>query len=87
MKKEKENALNDCIEMIKHSWTYEKLTATERENLMLSFNQHSVTEALKGNYNQRWNILRAIYHTYLLALGFNNNPTWREENINDIPLF
>lgn len=75
--KNKELAVYDFNEMIKKSWTYEKLTDNEKEKWeMLLINVRTLT-CLKGNYNTRWNILNAIYHSYLIGLGYTDF-NWRD---------
>lgn len=74
----KENVLNDFILMIKHSWTYEKLTEEEKEKLeKILLDDVRTEEALKGTYNQRWAILQAIYSTFLTAIGYDGF-NWRD---------
>lgn len=74
---EKEEVLNQWYDMIKKSWTYEKMTKEEKETLNDLIFSNRTKNCLKGTYNQRWNILQAIYYAYLLGLGY--TPTWREE--------
>lgn len=75
---DKENAIDNFCEMIKLSWTYDKLTPKERTQLDKTFEDVRTIEALKGNYNQRWQILQAIYNAFLKGCGYNNFQ-WREE--------
>ena len=73
--KNKENALNDFIMMIRKSWTYSRLTPEEITRLE--------SDALRGlplygNYKQRYDQLHGVYYAFLL--GLNYNPlTWRKE--------
>lgn len=73
----KENALKDYEEMIKKSWTYEKMTKEEKERLHNLLYHNTTINSLKGTYNQRWEILHSVYYAYLIGLGY--NPTWREK--------
>lgn len=82
---EKEKALNNFYENIKKSWTYKRLTKEERERLAITLFSPVVVNNLKGTYGQRYRMLFAIYHSFLMALDY--NPTnWREEK-QERPLF
>lgn len=70
--------LNDYIDMIKKSWTYEKMSGIEKTRLLDMFDSIRTQDALKGTYNQRWQVLQAIYHAYLIGLGYDNF-NWRED--------
>lgn len=84
MNKDKENAFSDFIDMIKLSWTYERLTETEREKALEAL-KDTTRRALIGSYKQRFEILNAVYHGFLLAIGY--EPIgWRETDP-DAPLF
>lgn len=72
MEKIKENALADYQELIYQSWTYEKLTREERNQLFKVFEDIRTTQALKGTYYQRWGILQAIYKAFLLGVGYDS---------------
>lgn len=74
---EKEKTFNDWYDMIKKSWTYEKFTEEEKEHLNNILTSIQVKNILKGTSKQRWNILQAIYYSYLIGLGY-NSPTWRQ---------
>jgi glycine cleavage system protein P-like pyridoxal-binding family len=73
----KENAKNDFIDIIKISWTYEKLTDYEKQLFHKIINENIINEALKGNYKARYKTMQAIYHTFILSLGYNGF-NWRE---------
>lgn len=79
MVRNKENAINDFIDMIKHSWTYEKLTKQEKYKLVEVFNNIRVSKCLKGTYKQRYDILQAIYMSFLYGVGYNDF-NWRCDN-------
>ena len=85
MKKEKQNAYNDYMEMIKKSWTFDKLTETEKEKLRDVLFSVRAENAIKGNYNQRICILEAIYFSFLKALGY--EPIGWRENGENYPKF
>lgn len=85
MRKNKENALNDFYEMIKNSWTYERMTEKEKERLSaVLFLDVRIEKALKGTYSQRWEMLQAIYATFLSAIGYTDF-SWREEEKEILP--
>lgn len=85
--KNKENARRDFVEMIEKSWTYDRMTETEKKDcIQLLLNRNP--NAIKGSYNARLEILHAIYRGFLSGLGYDRNPTtWREENPENIPFF
>lgn len=74
----KENALEDFKNMIEHSWTYAKFTEEEKLNWERTLNCGIVQIALKGTYKHRWEILQAIYDSFLYALNY-SPLNWREE--------
>ena len=77
MKREKEKAYNDFFEMIKISWTFQKLTEKEKENLRDVLFSVRLDNALKGSYKQRRAVLDAVYFAFLK--GLNYEPIgWRE---------
>ena len=81
----KENAVYNYIIMIKDSWTYQRLTEDEQQRLFDTISWSEKRGQIKGNYEQRWDILQAIYHSFINALGY--KPIgWREPE-EDIPLF
>ena len=79
MSQEKERTLVEFRRMIENSWTYDRMTQEEKNNIMevLSYNNVETIEALKGTKKQCWAILQAIYSSFLAALNY--KPTgWRE---------
>lgn len=76
--KDKKQTLTDFKKMIVNSWTYEKMTKEERERLFQMFDSVQTADALKGSYLQRWEVLQALYSSFLLALGYCWN--WREKD-------
>lgn len=81
----KEYAVADFITMIYKSWTYERLTDAEKEKLDQAFDFVS-RGCIEGTYKARWNTMQAAYTAFLTAIGY-NGPAWREENLEEIPLF
>lgn len=73
----KDLALYDFKVMIEKSWTYEKMTSEEKDNWERVLNDIRTITCLKGNYNTRWNILQAIYMSYLIGIGYDSF-NWRE---------
>ena len=82
---EKEKVVDNFYENIKQSWTYAKLTTAEINRLEKVIYSVQIQNCLKGTYNQRYEILNSIYHSFLMALDY--TPIgWREKTDN-IPLF
>ena len=81
----KENALGNFYENIKKSWTYERLTKEERERLKITLFSPTITNSLRGTYNQRYQILNSVYHGFLMALDY--QPIGWRENAENIPKF
>ena len=78
MKYRKEEAKTNFIKMIKSSWSYDKLTEEEKNRLLDLINSKRTEYCLKGTYFQRWQILQAIYYSFLMALDY--KPIgWREK--------
>lgn len=78
MEIKKENVLQEFEKMIQKSWTYAKMSKKEKEKLHDVF-YHTITEkALKGNTKTRWQILQAVYYSYLIGIGYDNF-NWRED--------
>lgn len=76
--KVKENAYSDWFEMIFESWTWEKLTESEREKFIDEMDSWcNYRGLLIGTYKQRWEILSELYHIYLEGIGYNSF-NWRE---------
>lgn len=77
--KNKEQALNDYIEVIRHSWTYERMTKEEQNRLEELLHSNRTEKSLRGTHRQRCNIIASIYEAYLLGIGYTDF-NWREEN-------
>lgn len=75
MNKDKESALKDYLEMIKKSWTWDKLTEKERKNFEECL--YKARYELKGSYKKRWDILGNYYTMFLLGTGY-DGLNWRE---------
>lgn len=78
----KQELFNHFMDMIKNSWTYDRLTEAEKRTI----NRHLIDKyslgCIKGTNKARWDILNLIYFTYLLGLGY--TPVgWREKEVKD----
>jgi SRSO17 transposase len=74
------DVLDDYIAMIKDSWTYGKMAPEEQATIIELLKSGRTIEAVKGCKKTRWAILNAIYNAYLMGLGYNNNPLWRDSS-------
>lgn len=84
--KTKDNAFLKFIEMITESWTYEKLTEEEQKHLLDTFEQENIIGNIKGDFNQRWNIMQAMYSCFLSALNYADDPIkWRQKETRSAP--
>lgn len=75
--KPKEQAIKDFREMIRISWTRQRFTEREKENLDSMLLWVEQAERLTGNYNQRWEQLNNLYNAFLYALDY-KALGWRE---------
>lgn len=77
MTRTKENAISDFMEMISHSWTWNRLTEDEKQR----FSNSIYSTKVKGNYSQRWEVLHGFYSFFLEGVGY--KPIgWRETDEN-----
>lgn len=76
--KNKDNVIYDFQNMIADSWTYDKMIFEERLRWLDVLYSNSTQSSLKGTYKARWDILNAIYHSYLMGLGYTDF-NWRDE--------
>lgn len=78
------NAVENYFQnVIKKSWTWEKLTEEEQDR----FISMNVFDRIKGNNQTRVEWLNTIYHTFLYALGY-KLIGWREtEEEKEMPMF
>ena len=68
--KNKELSYNDFINMIVKSWTFERLSYDEKNRAIDALRHAFDTGAITGNYKHRFEILHAVYYSYLLALDY-----------------
>ena len=77
------NAVENYFKNInKKSCTWEKLTEEERKRFI---NMHEF-DKIKGNDKTRIEWFNSIYHAFLVGLDY-KAIGWREESIEEIPLF
>ena len=79
--KKKENAVYDFVKMIEKSWTYARLTETEKSCLHEAFSNKD----FKGSYYARMEQLNTAYYFFIMALGYKWSG-WRETET-ESPLF
>lgn len=72
----KENAINDFLSVIERSWTYNRMTDSEKTVLRRLIDEWK--NNFTGTYKQRWNTLNMIYSFYLAGLGYTGSCSWRE---------
>lgn len=71
------NAYYDFCEMVRKSWTYEKMTEDERSRCWDALHFASSQGFIKGCYQARWGILQAIYKAFLIGIGYSDF-NWRD---------
>ena len=73
-------ALETFVKSMKESWTYGRMTDEEKAEVEAVLrDEYTLAEtAIVGSFKQRWRVCNAIYHAYLMGLGYRNNPNWRE---------
>lgn len=76
--KNKENAVIDFMQMIRNSWTWARLTFQERIDFANSVDWAIKQNAILGTYKQRYQIVQALYLTFLMALGYGESD-WRDK--------
>ena len=82
---DKEKVFENFENMVKNSWTYDRLTLQEKGRLQEIINSMYTKKCIKGTYRQRWDTLQAIYHSFLVALDY-KAVGWREK-LEKTPLF
>ena len=68
--KNKTQAREDYIEMVKKSWTYNRMTSEEKKKCLQILNDEIKVEVYGTSYKQRWNTLNGVYWAYLVGLGY-----------------
>lgn len=77
----KELVKNDFLSMIYNSWTWQRLTDTERQRFLKVFEMSKPI----GNYKARWEQLNILYHAFLMGTDY-QPLNWRESE-QDAPSF
>lgn len=72
----KENALNDFLEMIYNSWSYQTLTDEEKNRFK---RLEWVFERIKGTYKQRFEYMNYVYHAFVEGIGGTETLMKRQE--------
>lgn len=87
-KREKENAIPDALFVISHSWTWDKMTETEKARFMeeISGTSTAAGKALRGGYDVRYFTVLALFSAFLAGLGY-TGPRWRADPDEESPLF
>ena len=85
MTRQKENAISDFMDMISHSWTWNRLTEDEKKRFINILNSIAFRGELKGTYRQRWDIMNNFYTFFLEGCGYKPF-RWRETD-EDAPQF
>lgn len=65
-----ERALEDFKDMIRQSWTYERLTEEERADVEWIFHIIDVGKILAGDYKHCYVQLHISYLAYLYGIGY-----------------
>lgn len=76
----KEQVFNNFVEMIKNSWTYNRMTETEKERCIHVLLDNRTQNDIKGTYIQRWKALNTVYNAFLMGLGYDGF-LWRENGL------
>lgn len=76
MNKPQNQAIADFIAMTRQSWTYQRLTEQEKAACGQALTS-APAQDISGTYKQRWCAYNAVYHAFLLGLGY-TGVAWRE---------
>ena len=80
MKKEKEQALPEFLDMIRRSWTWQRLTEEEKARFLDELDagpSSAAGKSLGGTFEKRWYTLQAFYQFFLAGTGYRPDG-WRE---------
>ena len=78
------NAYYDFCEMVRKSWTFEKMSEDEKARCWDALHFPVEQGLIKGCYKVRYGIFHAIYNSFLSGIGY-DGITWRQPE--DVPLF
>lgn len=76
----KEHLVSDFMNMIRNSWTWEKLTVQEKgrfEKIIERVTWEKFDRHIRGNYRNCWRELQNIYSAFLEGCGYEPFG-WRE---------
>ena len=76
--RERHDAMPYFKDMVKKSWTYARLTESEREWLWNVFGNRAMD--IKGTFYQRYDAYNAMYSAYLAGVGYHDPINWRRGN-------
>ena len=71
------NAYYDFCEMVRNSWTYEKMSDYERSRCWEAIYFATSHGLVKGCYKVRFGILQAVYNAFLIGIGYSDF-NWRD---------
>lgn len=83
--KNKENAIDNYIDIIHNSWTWAKLTEKEQNSFIDTLRCMIDRGDIKGTYAQRNLYMSNLYTMFLSGVGY-DSPQWRNTDP-DAPLF
>lgn len=77
MERTKENAFLKAVSIFVRSWTFAKLTESEKQQCINSLLWAKEQNILKGTFENRVQILNAVYNAFLAGVGYTSF-NWRE---------
>ena len=86
-KRDKAQAVYNYMQMICKSWTYNRLTDTEKAQWDKAVEFAQKQGMIRGTYRARWGIMNAIYNAFLNGCGYDGGMNWREPNREEVPQF
>ena len=72
--------------IVLHSWTYERMTDEEQIRCLDALRWAKDHGAIKGCRKTRWEIMQAVFQSFLIGLGYDGFQ-WREPENSDATLF
>lgn len=77
-KENKENAMVEFENTIKNAWTYKRLTEKEQNAFWEEVGIFNRNGHVSGSFDQRWKTLMAMYGCFLVGVGYDHKPNWRD---------
>lgn len=77
MTKDKNTSVMDFMQMTYNSWTYNKMSTDEKNRLADVVAWCTNQGIVKGTWKQRWDIMQAVYWSFLQGIGY-DGPCWRD---------